>query len=82
MMVDVMCAYALGVCISLRLAVYSSCAACADFPGLLRAWQHPCVRAMIPARPYVGGKCKSDYSSEVWQHLLPLLGSLHWLLGI
>jgi hypothetical protein len=44
MMVDVVCAYALGVCVSPRLAVYPSCAAYADLPSLPRAWQPPlCV---------------------------------------
>jgi hypothetical protein len=55
MMVDVMGTYALGVCISPRLALYPSCDARADMHDLPRGWQHPCVRAMIHARPYVCG---------------------------
>jgi hypothetical protein len=82
MIVDVVCAYALGVCMSPRFAVYPSCAACADLPGLPRAWQHLCVLALIPARPYVCGHCKRDYSSGVWQHPFLCWVFLHWLSGL
>ena len=66
MIVDVGRAYVLGLSMSPRLAVYPSRAVCAYLPGLPRAWQHPYVCAMIPARPYVCGRYMCDYSNGVW----------------
>jgi len=74
MTVGGMCAYALVVCLSPRCAVCPSRAVCVGLQGFARAWQHPCVRAIVPARPYVCGLCKRESENEVWHHLHPLLG--------